>query len=225
MLARDIDGRAVASSDSSAVFFYDTTLDVTWLRNMNTPNAPLGFASAKAWADGLTTGGFTDWRLPTLVDTNSPGCNLSYSGGTDCGANVQTKSGDPLVREVGQTIFSEMAHLFYVTLGNVTAYNADHSVKPGLRGVDWGLVNTAHFDNMQIEVYWSDTQPATGPDMAWVFGTDDGLQFYGPINGPTDAPRFVAVLRSGDVLAVPEPGTLALLALGLAGLGYSRRKQ
>ena len=42
---------------------------------------------------------------------------------------------------------------------------------------------------------------------------------------PTGITNFSASVRSDVESTVPEPATLALLALGLAGLGFSRRKQ
>ena len=35
LLGRDISGNAVATSAASAVFFYDTDRNITWLRNAN----------------------------------------------------------------------------------------------------------------------------------------------------------------------------------------------
>jgi hypothetical protein len=35
LLGRDIDGKAVAANSNSAVFLYDTVLDITWLRDGN----------------------------------------------------------------------------------------------------------------------------------------------------------------------------------------------
>lgn len=57
--ARDIGGNAVALSDTRAAFFYDITLNVTWLASMN-QNGPMDWGSAVAWAAALTTGGFAD---------------------------------------------------------------------------------------------------------------------------------------------------------------------
>jgi hypothetical protein len=72
--------------------FYDTELNVTWLRNANA-NGTMNWKAAQVWASNLVVGGFSGWRLPLLVDTGALGCSaFDNSGGTDCGFNVQTKN-------------------------------------------------------------------------------------------------------------------------------------
>ena len=112
LLGRDIQGNAVASNSESAVFLYDTVLHVTWLRDANV-NGEMPWKTANSWANNLVVGTFSGWRLPTMIDAGAPGCEHFGNGSaTDCGYNVQTKSGDPKKYEQGQTVFSEMAHLY-----------------------------------------------------------------------------------------------------------------
>jgi hypothetical protein len=86
LLDRDLDKNGVTDA------FYDTDLDITWLRDANV-NGPQGWSEAADWAAGFSIGGFADWRLPTA----DPAC----SGG-DC-------------------IGGEIGHLWYVGLGNTSA--------------------------------------------------------------------------------------------------------
>ncbi|WP_310387448.1 hypothetical protein [Roseateles sp.] len=55
---RDLNGDAVVDA------FYDTDLDITWLRNANV-NGTMSWGTAVAWADGFSFAGHDDWRLPT----------------------------------------------------------------------------------------------------------------------------------------------------------------
>jgi hypothetical protein len=215
LLGRDINGNAVAQNDASAVFFYDTDLDITWLRDMNagagsiydngfsTTDGRMTWDNAVAWAGNLTVGSFGGWRLPTITDIGNDGCNFAYSG-TDCGYNVDT--GD-----------SELAHLFYETLGNLAYCTTDGSCnQPG-----YGLTNTAEFLNMQSYVYWSGTEYAPSPSGAWIFDTDSGFQRF----AVKVFDLYAVAVRPGDVVAdVPEPGSLAILLTGLAALSVRRRR-
>jgi Protein of unknown function (DUF1566)/PEP-CTERM motif len=71
---RDLDGDTVVDA------FYDTDLDITWLRDANVNGGPLDWATAVSWADGFSLAGYTDWRLPTSDTCEGFGCTSSEMG-------------------------------------------------------------------------------------------------------------------------------------------------
>jgi PEP-CTERM motif len=212
---RDLDGNA-----GTFEAYYDTALNITWLADANFAQTSgydadgfMFWSSAKTWADNLVVGSYSDWRLPTMVDTGTSGCNESYAGGTDCGFNVQTKDGSTGV------VYSEMAHLYYVTLGN------KGSAAPGTGAFTqegWGLSNTGPFSNVQSNAYWTGLEYAPYADYGWLFDTYNGYQ------GNQGKPYFqfsAWAVRAGDVVSVPEPQTYALMGLGVAAVMVVARRR
>ena len=55
LVARDLNGDTVTNA------FYDTDLNITWLRDANV-NGSMDWDTAVAWADGSSFGGYSDWR-------------------------------------------------------------------------------------------------------------------------------------------------------------------
>lgn len=91
---RDLDGDTVVDA------FYDTDLDITWLRDVNLSGG-MTWEDSVAWAAGYSFAGYTDWRLPITLQPDAT-CSLqsdSKSYGDNCTG-------------------SEMGHLWYVELGN-----------------------------------------------------------------------------------------------------------
>lgn len=197
---RDFDGNL-----ATAEAWYDTALDITWLANANYADTAMNWITATAWVAGLNPydSGITGWRLPAMIDTGTYGCNYAYSG-TDCGWNVDTST-------------SEMAHMFYVTLGN-KAYWDTHGggPQPG-----WGLTNTGPFSNVQSSRYWSATEYATV--FAWHFNFDLGNQDF---EFKSDS-LYAWAVHSGDVgTIVPVPASVWLFGSGLIGLlGVSGKRR
>jgi hypothetical protein len=205
--------------DRGGGLIYDTDLNVTWLADANYAKTSgydadglMTWSQATAWAanlsyfDSVRNVTYDDWRLPTSADTGAAGFHCTYSG-TDCGFNVDPAS-------------SEMAHLFFVELGNTSAYTTGGVYKGGATGVNWGLVNKGPFTNFQLR-YWSGRDYAPQPFDELSFDTYFGWQYF--------EDRFtnlsVLAVRPGDVAAVPEAQTYALMLAGLGLIGWRARRR
>jgi hypothetical protein len=203
--ARDLDGNG--STDA----YYDSTLNITWL---DVENRNRTLSEQQSWVDSLAPGGVQGWRLPTMRDSGDQGCDFGYAD-TDCGYNVQTRLGD--------FTYSEMAHLFYVTLGNLAGYDAQGQERAGTPGIDFGLVNTGPLEHFVGGIYFTSVPNAALDGYTWTFNAA-GLQFYRWNN---DLTRALAV-HDGDVgNAVPAPAAwiLVLSALALLAACQTRRQR
>lgn len=207
---RDLDGNA-ANGDEA---YYDTALDITWLADANyaqtsgyDTDGRMSWDAAQTWVAQLNVNGFTGWRLPDVkpADGSSFDYNFSYGGSAGFGYNITSTQ-------------SELAHLYYVTLGNKGDYDASGNFQ-----VDFGLQNSGPFSNVQPYYYWSDgsSLDRVDPNEAANFYTPSGLQ-----NIAFKTSTFSAwAVHSGDVAAVPEPQTYALMALGLVAVLVARGRQ
>jgi len=206
--------------DRGGGLIYDNVQNITWLADANYAktsgfdgDGAMSWQDATAWAEGLVyqdtvrNVSYDNWRLPSIHDLGSPGCNFGSSG-TDCGYNVATQS-------------SEIAHLFYISLGNKAFVDSN-----GQAQADYGLIDDPNnpndeslFANFQDSFYWLADSHANSTSDAWRFKLTNGLQDY----GSKSFLLYSLAVRDGDVAAVPLPGAAWLFGASLLGWMVNRR--
>ncbi len=191
---------------------YDTDLNITWY---DAPAIERNWVDSMAWAASLNLGAVSGWRLPRMLPVNGSRYTWTYSanGSTDIAHNISA----PGSAYPGSKA-SEMAHLFFTTLGNKALYNVNEERNYG----DVGLVNKGPFVNLQDSWYWSGTDYGPNHSSAMYFGFVHGLQWAGD-KGEDN--KFALAVHEGNVgRAVPEPAITLLLGLGMLGIVGAKGK-
>lgn len=243
LLARDLDGNPATTEA-----YYDTNLKITWLADANyaatqyansggtegDSDGRLTWAGANTWATTLNPygSGISGWRLPDTnpVDGGVYDYVTQEDGTSDKGYNISA----PGTLYAGST-GSELAHMFYNTLGNIGYYDrlgAGRRCSPP----DYCLSNTGPFsipnasDSTFGNVpFWSATEyhgPTdypTHPD-AWSFSFDYGYQGF---SGNLNFNEYAWAVHDGDMgsAVVPTLPSVWLFGSGLLGLGSMARRK
>lgn len=240
--ARDLDGNT-----STIEAWYDTELGITWLADAqmaasNAFNTGTGFHSYMVWntaqlwisamnADGGTGYlGYNHWRLPSTspidgftydyaLDANGNLINDGMKDGTaDRGYNISAQN----TLYEGSTA-SEMAHLFYNTLGNTGAYDIFGNSTGCPTIIEPCLKNSGPFNNIDGESgtgtpYWSGSEAIPDADSHFMFAFTTGGQLT---KGLVTNINVLSVgnawpVHDGDIGSpVPVPSALWLFGSGL----------
>lgn len=226
-----LQGRDLDGNPATFEAWFDTVLGVTWFGDADyartvgapEPDGRLTWFEAQSFITSLNSStflGFADWRSPTTAPINGAAFSSgsSFDGSTDGGYNISSPGS-----AFAGSVVNEMAHLFFNTLGNTAAFDLSGNPLPcGASNTDGCLVNTGPLSNFDIgDGYWTDVYVPTG-NRAWAFNPTNGRQDV----VSTAYHNSTLLARTGDVVSqsIPEPTTTALMALGIAGLGYKRRK-
>jgi hypothetical protein len=199
-------GKAQAALvDRGGGLIYDSTRNITWLADMNYANTSgyadfngrMSWTDANVWAKTLAYGGYDDWRLPTLYESDKT-CSAA-GGGYGCTGG-------------------ELSGLFTTDLGT----QAYESVREQKGDTAEQIANLALFRNIQLNAYWSNSVFTSQPRWGINYRAQDGCQCVADI----DAQLYAVAVRPGDVIAsVPEPQTLTLALLGLAAVSATRKRK
>ena len=112
---------------------YDSAQRITWLGDANwaktsgfDPHGEMTWDEARAWAGGLTIGGFSDWRLPITSDETcrGAGCTNSEMGHLFAVEGVSSTNPGPFLNVQERQYWSSRSHssepdlAWYVHFGN-----------------------------------------------------------------------------------------------------------
>lgn len=183
-----------ALHDRGGGLIYDDVLDITWLADAN-----------YAQTSGYDSDGWMNFSA-----ANTWAAGLSYGGYDDWRLPTALNQDGSGPCASYNCTSSEMGHMFYNNMGA----SAGSSIVFGTN-----TTNVALFTHLLLSGwgFWSGTVYAPQPtNDAWTFHTDLGIQYYFNQNYEL---FYAWAVRPGDVTAIPEPETYAMLLAGLGLLG------
>lgn len=188
----------------------ETSANLEWMKDANYANTA-GYVTPAGRHVAASDGAMTWFEAQDWIDS----LNTARHLGHDDWRLPYTAWPDPTCATAvlggwNNCTGSELGYLFYI-VGGLSA---------GQSMLDSATLSGT-FINLENTAYWSGTENSDNTSQAWLFFVALGKQNVG---GKSTNSLPAWAVREGDASPMPEPATLALLGIGLAGLASGRRR-